>query len=297
MKKILITGGSGLLGSNVAKFAVSGFDVYATYHKNRISLKDVNCIAIDLSQKENLERISEINPDLIVHCAALTNIDFCEENPQEAYTHNVLSSCNMAELAKKTGAYLIHISTDCVFDGRAGNYKEDDRENPVNIYGKTKLEAEQKVLSISPESCVVRTNIYGWNELNKMSLAEWMIHKFETNSELPGFKDVWFSPIFVNDLIDVLFQLFENKYPGIIHIASREAITKLAFAQTIAEIFDYDPKVIKPVSFRDAGLRAPRGQNMSLNVMKAQDLFKKQLPDIRGGLERMKKVRNQQWVG
>lgn len=280
------------MGNNIAKLAVSKFDVYATYHKNKISLKDVNFIAIDLSQKEDLEKINEINPDFIIHCAALTNIDFCEENPQEAYNHNVLASSNIAQLAKETGAYFIHISTDCVFDGKNGNYKEEDRTNPINIYGKTKLEAEQKVLSIAPGSCVVRTNIYGWNELDKLSLAEWMIDKFKTKSELPGFKDVWFSPIFVNDLTDVLFQLFEKKYAGVIHIASREAITKLAFAQAIAEVFGYDSKIIKPVSFRDVGLKAPRGQNMSLNVMKAQGILKEQLSDIRDGLKRMKKSMN-----
>lgn len=296
MNKILITGGSGLLGSNIAQLAVSRFDVYATYNTHEVGLKDVHFFQADLTQKEDVNKIRKIRPDAIIHCAALTNIDFCEENPSVAHAHNVLASSYLAEVAKEIRAHMIYISTDCVFDGENGNYREDDVTNPINVYGKTKLEAEQKVLSIYPSSCVVRTNIFGWNKLNKFSLAEWMIDKLAQGKELPGFKDVTFSPILVNDLAEILFTLYEKKYAGVLHAGAADACSKLEFAYMIADIFGYVRTNIKPVNHCDVGLKAPRGKNLSLNGSKAQTVLSQELPDIRMGLQRMKQLQGSQYV-
>ena len=290
MKKILITGGSGLLGSNIAKLATSKFEVYAIYNQNKISMNNVNFFQINLTKKEQFDKINKINPDVIVHCAALTNVDYCEEHPEEAYSHNVLVSCNIAEVAKKTGAFLIHISTDCVFDGMKGDYKEEEETNPVNVYGKTKLKAEQEILSIHPSSCVVRTNIYGWNKRNKFSLAEWMINKLSNNEELPALRDIYFSPILVNDLIELLFKLKDKKYKGIINIVGSESCSKLEFACKIAEVFGFDKNKIKSIGISDLELKAPRGANISLNVSKAEKILNQRMPDVKTGLEKMKKL-------
>ena len=296
MNKLLITGGSGLLGSNIAKLAATKFDVYATYNKNEVRMKDVHFFHVDLTKKEQLVKIEQISPDLIIHCAALTNVDYCESHPNAAYDQNILASVNMAEIAQKIGVYLIHISTDSVFDGTKGNYKEDDMPNPINIYGKTKLEAEQKISSIHPHSCIVRTNIYGWNKRDKFSLAEWMLNKLTNNDELLGLKDVFFSPIFVNDLAEVLFKLEEKNYKDIIHIAGSEMCSKLDFAYTIAEVFDLDKGLIKPTSIHELGLKAPRGKNISLNVSKAEKILKVHLPKVKEGLVEMKKLHEEGYV-
>lgn len=291
--KILITGASGLLGGNLAKLAASEFDVFAAYNTHPVCIKDVSCFQTNFSFPESAGVVKRIQPDLIIHCAALTNIDHCEEDPKSAYENNVRASRHVADAARQFGAYMVHISTDCVFDGIKGDYKEEDTTGPINVYGRTKLEAEREVLSVCPGSCVVRTNIFGWNTIDKFSLAEWMIHKFKTQREFPGFRDVFFSPIFVNDLAGILFALYAKKFAGIIHVASRDAMTKLDFARTIAEVFGYDQGVIKSVSIHDVGLKAPRGHHMSLNVSKARILLGRDLPDVRGGLERMKSSRGQ----
>ena len=296
MNKILITGGSGLLGSNLSKLATSKFEVYATYNKNEVGMKDVHFFQIDLTKKEQLVKIEQIRPDFIIHCAALTNVDYCEDNPNETYNQNVLASINITEIAPKIGAYLIHISTDSVFDGAKGNYKEDDMPNPINVYGKTKLEAEQKILSIHAYSCIVRTNIYGWNKRDKFSLAEWMLNKLTNNEELPALKDIYFSPILVNDLAEVLFKLQEKKYEGIVHIAGSETCSKLDFAYIIAEVFGLDKSLIKPISIHELGLKAPRGRNTSLNVSKAEKILKEHLPKAKDGLVKMKKLHEEGYV-
>jgi len=296
MKKILVTGGSGLLGSNIAKLATSKFDVFATYNKNKVSMKDVYFFQIDLTKKEELSKVEQTKPDFVIHCAALTNVDYCEEHPNEAYNQNVLASIHMAEVAEKVGAYLIHISTDNVFDGEKGNYTEDDTPNPINVYGKTKLEAEQKVSLICSRSCIVRTNIYGWNKRNKFSLAEWMLSKLTNNEELPGLYDVFFSPILVNDLTKAFFKLLEKNYKGIIHIAGSEFCSKLDFAYMIAEIFGLNKNLIKPVSIRELGLKAPRGKNTTLNVSKAEEILRECLPGVKQGLEEMKRLLGEGYV-
>ena len=290
MNKILITGGSGLLGSNIAKLAALKFNVYATYNKNEVSMNKAHFFQVDLTKKERLIKIGQIKPNFIIHCAALTNVDYCEEHPNKAYNQNVLASVNIAEIAQRIGAFLIYISTDSVFDGTKGNYKEEDIPNPINVYGRTKLEAEQKVLSIHPHSCIVRTNIYGWNKRDKFSLAEWMLNKLTNNEELPALKDVYFSPILVNDLAEALFKLQEKKYEGIIHIAGSETCSKLDFAYMIAEAFSLDKGLIRPISIHELGLKASRGKNTSLNVSKAEKILKEHLPKAKEGLVKMKKL-------
>lgn len=296
MNRILITGGSGLLGSNISKLAISKFNVFATYNKRKISMNDAYLFQIDLTKKEHLGKMEQIKPDFIIHCAALTNVDYCEKHPNEAYNQNVLASINIAEIAKKTRAYLIHISTDSIFNGTKGNYKENDIPNPINAYGRTKLEAEQKISSIHPYSCIVRTNIYGWNKINKFSLTEWMLNKLINNEELPALKDIYFSPILVNDFIKTLFELQERNYRGIIHIAGSESCSKLDFAYMIAEVFALDKNLIKPVSINEVGLKAPRGKNTSLNVSKAEKILKVHLPKVKDGLKRMKELKEEGYV-
>jgi len=296
MNKIIITGGSGLLGSNIAKFAASEFEVYATYNKNEVSMKDVHFFQADLTKKEELVKIEHINPDFIIHCAALTNVDYCEDHPDEAYTQNVLTSVNIAEISRKIDAYLIYISTDSVFDGEKGDYKEDDTPNPINVYGKTKLKAEQTIPSVHTHSCVVRTNIYGWNKRDKFSLTEWMLNKLINNEKLPALKDIYFTPILVNDLTEVLFKLREQEYEGIIHIAGCESCSKLYFAYMIAEVFGLDKGLIKPISIHKLGLKAPRGENTSLNVSKAEKILKERLPKVKDGLKKMKKLHEERYV-
>lgn len=296
MYKLLITGGSGLLGSNLSKLSTPKFNVYAIYNTNQVEIKNVNFFQADLTKKEDFIKIEEIKPDSIIHCAALTNIDYCEGHAQEAYNQNVLASIYTAEAAKKAGAYLVYISTDAVFGGEKGGYKEDDEPKPISVYGKTKLEAEQKILSIWPHSCIIRTNFYGWNKINRLSLAEWMLNKLTNKEELPGLEDIYFSPIFVNHFIGVLFKLHEIKYKGVIHVAGGESCSKLGFAYKLAQVFGLDSSLIKSVSIHNLGLGAARGKNTSLNVSKAEKILQEYLPGIEEGLKEMKNLYDEGYV-
>ena len=278
------------MGSNVVKLAVSRFRVLATYHTHQVGMKDVDFFPVDLTEPRAVKTIQERLPDYIIHCAAQTNVDYCEEHPKEAYQQNVAASRYIAQAAHGVGAYLVHISTDAVFDGQQGNYNEENVPNPIQVYGQTKKEAEDVVLLECPNACVVRTNIFGWNKLGRLSLAEWMLQKLRKKEELPGFKDVVFSPILINNLAEVLFELLELKYKGILHIAGASSMSKLDFAYTIADVFDLDRQVIKSVSMRDVPLKAPRARDTSLDISKARRLFKTEIMDIWEGLEEMERL-------
>ncbi|MBA7704343.1 dTDP-4-dehydrorhamnose reductase [subsurface metagenome] len=253
-------------------------------------MRRVQSFQMDLSKAENFKEFADIRPNFIIHCAALTNVDYCEEHPMEAHQINTIMSTLVAQKARQIGAYLIHISTDFVFDGIRGNYDEKDIPNPINVYGRTKLEAEQKVISILPAACIVRTVIYGWNYQSKFSLAEWMISKLKNQEKLTAFRDVQFSPILVNDLAAILFKLEEEKYAGIIHIAAREACSKFEFAKLIAKIFNLDRTLIEPISIDQLELKAPRGKNNSLSVDRAEKILNMKLPTVEDGLEKMRKL-------
>lgn len=297
MKKIFVTGGSGLLGSTIINMALSKFDVYSNYNTNKVELKRVNFHKIDLCQSDEIKIIEEINPDLIVHCAALTNVDYCEKNAHMAYKVNVLATVNLMKIAKKIKAYVIYISTDSIFDGRKGNYKENDTKNPLNLYGKTKLEAEDKVLFGYDNSCIIRTNIYGWNRLiNKFSLAEWIINKLERNKRVFGISDVFFTPILVNDLSDIIFELYNRRYNGVLHVGSIDKCSKLDFAFKLARIFEFNEELVQPISINDLKLKALRGRDMSLDVSKAKKYLQVELPSIEEGLKKMKDLRDSGYV-
>lgn len=293
MEKIFVTGASGLLGSNIIETLSEKFQIYGSYNKNKVDFKKHSIIQTDLTNTEQTKSIEKICPNLIIHCAALVNIDACEKNPKNAYLQNIVSTENIVKIAEKTNSFLIHISTDAVFDGTKGNYSEKDETNPINIYGETKLQSEKIVENSDIESCIVRTNIYGWNKLNKFSLAEWMIDKLENNEKLNAFHDVKFTPILVNNLANALFEIYKKRINGILHVSGSESCTKYEFAKNVANVFDLDKNLIFPISVDDIHLKAKRGKNISLDTKKAQSLLDTKLFNVADGLKEMKRLKEE----
>lgn len=283
-----------MLGSNLCRmYSQNNAEKYEVYATGKIKPSLPNCsnYKLDILNKEDLKLIQKLKPEMIVHCAALVDLDYCETHPEEAKEINTAGAKNIASAAKKAGSYLVHISTDAVFDGNKGSYDENNLPDPVSVYGKTKLLAEKEISSSGAEYVIIRTNIYGWNKKDKFSLAEWMLDKLEKNEKLTAIKDVFFSPILVNNLGEAILELFALRYQGMLHVAGSESCSKLEFARKIAQVFNLKEDLITEISVEELNLKAKRTKNMSLNVEKAKTILKTRLLDVEEGLKKFKELR------
>jgi dTDP-4-dehydrorhamnose reductase len=293
MATILITGAGGLLGANlVLDGLASGHRVIGVDHQYPIRHPEADSLAADLCQAGAAESIlAAKRPDWVIHCAAATNVDGCEADPAMAFRLNRDMAEAVARGARAAGSRLVHISTDAVFDGERGGYQEEDVPSPINVYGQSKLEGEQAVTAAHQEALIVRTNIYGWNAQDKQSLAEWFLSNLEAGKRCPGFGDVWFSPILVNDLGRLLFAMLEAELTGVYHVSGGECVNKHDFGVRLARIFGLDPSLVEPVGAAQAALRARRGRQLCLNVDRVERALGAPLPTVEEGLTRFRDLR------
>lgn len=287
MMRILVTGVSGLLGLNFALRFCEQHDIVGVVCQNRLKNIPFRVIQADLAQTDvSWALVRQVKPEVILHCAALANVDTCENQPEFAYRVNAEVPGELADAARHSGARLIHISTDAVFDGLRGNYIEDDQPNPQNVYARTKLAGEQAVQNANPDALIARVNFYGWSLSGQRSLAEHFFHNLSAGREMKGFVDVFFCPLEVNDLAEILLRLIHLKVSGLYHVASGEALSKYDFGQRIAKRFGLNGSLIHPVSWQEAGLRAARSPNLTLNIDKLRKTLRDDPPGQEQGLNR-----------
>lgn len=266
--KILITGGSGMLGSNLSFLWANDFEV-ASVDTNPMPLPNVRSFCLDLRDGLKTKKtVREIFPQVIIHTAALTNVDYCEANPREAYLLNVEATRNLLEACRDIGRQFVYISTDFVFDGVKGRYNEDDKTNPLNVYGKTKLEGERAVIESGLNFLVVRTSIYGWNVLPKESFVETIINRLRQGQALTPFADQEFTPIYTETLGEIILDLLKRQKNGLYHIASSEIVSKYKFATLVAEEFGLQTKLLQPTLSSKVDFKSKRPNNVSLVVFK-----------------------------
>lgn len=297
MTKVIITGGSGMLGMSLVYSLGGEFDVFASYRTNHIEMKRARFIPLDITIKNEVFRVIEkINPDLVIHTAALTNVDFCEDNPEKAREVNICGTKNISEACAKSNAKMIYISTDYVFDGVKGNYSEKDDLNPINWYGKTKLEGEGEVKKLTNDYLIVRTSLYGWNIQKKLSFVEWVIVNLQKNLQINALEDQFSSLMFVNDFAEIILKLIKMNINGTYNIASCKKINKFEFAKKIAQVFSLDEDLILPITteelFKKIGRKAKRPKDVSLNISKAREELGIDAPSIENGLWHMKRLKD-----
>lgn len=284
-KRIIITGGSGLLAVNWAYKICSDHDVLLFTHEHSVNIPDTSCNNVDLTNINHIKNaISEFNADIIVHAAGMTNVDLCEQEPEKAYFTNVNISENVAIASKELGKTLVHISSDHLFDGSKPLVSEDEPTNPVNIYGETKAQAEKNILEIDTSALVVRTNFYGWGHQYRTSLSDWIIKLLEDNKKVPAFYDSYFTPVLLDQLVNATNDLIELGASGIFNISGDKRLSKFNFANAIAEIFDLDKKLIEKISINEASLTARRPADMSLSNRKTCTLLNRSIGELESGI-------------
>lgn len=289
MRHLLITGASGLLGANLLLEGVdAGYRVSAVCNQHPLQLVGAEVFCCDLAAPGvAMELLQRVRPDAVIHCAAATNVDVCEDDREMAFRLNRDMAAAVAQAGRSVGAHVIHISTDAVFDGEKGNYAEEDPPRPINVYAESKLAGEQAVRRADPSAAIIRTNLFGWNAQNKLSLSEWFLNRLQSDDPVPGFHDVWFSPILVNDLAHVLFMVAERQLEGLYHIGGRDCLSKYAFGQAIAAVFGLQPACLQSVSVDDVALRAQRSKRLCLQVGRIQKAVDETMPAVHAGLRRM----------
>ncbi len=283
---LLITGASGLLGSNLVLAAQSrSLETVAASHRATLSVPGIKSYQADLTSSAQInDLVLACRPRWIIHAAAATNVDWCEDHPDTCWQMNVEMPRSIAAAARAVDARFIYISTDSVFDGQRGSYTEYDVPAPLNRYASSKLTAEQAVQQELDHALIVRTNFYGWNLQNKPSLAEWILASLRSKSSVNGFTDVIFSPLLVNDLADFLLDLMTLDVKGIYHLVGAEACSKHDFAVHLADMFQLDRALVKPARIADMPLHAPRPKNTSLNIARVVEALGRPMPNLLSGL-------------
>ncbi len=267
--RIGITGASGMLGKAVLSLISKSYKIFATSRRKGLENNNIEWDCFDLTDFNMLDAwLNRIKPELLIHCAAIVNVDLCEENSDLAKALHVDSTEVIVKYMNYTKGRLIYISTDSVFDGnKIGAYTETDITNPLNVYAKTKLMGEKLAQSID-SSLVLRTNIIGWTKNEQVSFFEWILESLMVNKPLSLFNDVYFSPITVDELSLIIERIINKPIFGLYNCASGDNISKYDFGLKISEIFHLSSLNIKSVSVDNINLKAKRPKNMALDVSK-----------------------------
>lgn len=285
--RILVTGASGLLGLNLALEAAREHTVFATVNRNTLNTSAFSVLQVDLLAPGAVERLlDQTQPEWVIHCAALANLDACEANPALAEQLNTELPRKLAVYVAKGGARLVHVSTDAIFDGQRGDYSEEDSPNPLGVYAQTKLGGERAVTGANPDAIIARVNFYGWSLTGKRSLSEFFFYNLQAGKPVLGFNDVYFCPLLTNDLAHILIKMLEKGLGGIYHVVSSECISKYNFGVALAHKFGLDEDLISPSSVVQAGLKAARSPTLTLRTEKLSRALGNSLPGLSPGLER-----------
>lgn len=273
----IITGASGLFGSQLAQtFKEQGHEVLALFHqKPELITLDINKIQCDISNEKDVLSLKEyINyPSLIVHCAAVTNVDLCEKDKELCKAVNIDGTKNICELSRQTNSKLIYISTPSVFDGKRGNYKELDKTNPINYYNFSKAQGENHVLEYK-KGIVVRAIPLGLHpaERKSASFLEWLVSSFKNNLNINLFTDVRINPLTITTLSAMIAGVAPLLDNGVVHLGSRDVVSKADIGIEVKKFFPSYSGNLNLISMDNDSQIAERPKEMWLNVEKALSL-------------------------
>ena len=264
------------------------WSVYASTRSSTYPMPGVEWVQMDLEDNSCMERVvRSIRPYAIVHAAAMGNIDACQADREHAFRINAESTGFLAGLCAELEARMIAVSSDMVFDGSKGRYRETDPVNPVNYYGETKCAAEERVLGNCPNSvCGRAALIYGDPVFGGTSFSHQMLKRMEAGQPVTLFADQFRTPIEVRNLAEALLELAESDFTGILHLGGSERIDRLSFGRLMAEIRGFSDSLLIPARMGDFSSSAPRPADVSFDISMAECVLSTKLSGCREGMAR-----------
>ena len=277
MQTCVITGTSGYVGNYLAEKFCEEYSIVKLDRTHGVDLTDFVSVG---------SIIEESKPVVIIHCAVYKGLRKCEENKEEAYKVNVLATGNLAQISKSIGAKFIYFSTDYVFDGERGLYTEEDLPNPINYFGKTKLDAENVVREVGGNYAILRTSgVYGSPNGSNTNMDTWALEKLSRGEQIKAFADIHNSPTYVDDLCLGVKKVLEEDVSGTFHLAGSERINRYDFLRKMADIFGYDQNLIIPELSSSVETDFNRPLDTSLVSFRLSDKLNIQLSGMERGME------------
>ncbi|HLP88061.1 MAG TPA: NAD(P)-dependent oxidoreductase [Nostocaceae cyanobacterium] len=266
MAKILITGASGFLGWHLCQLAKQNYKVFGTYNSKAVEIPDVTTFKVDLTDFEQLKNIfHQIKPDAVIHTAALSQPNYCQNHPEISQLINVTASWNIAGLCADNFLPLVFTSTDLVFDGLNPPYKETDYVCPVNIYGEQKVEAEIGILCRHHQAIICRMPLmFGRETPTAKSFIQPFIEILKQGKELSLFVDEFRTPVSANTAAKGLLLALEQA-KNCLHLGGKERISRYEFGKLLVEVFQLPADKLKSCLQSDVKMSAPRPKDVSLD--------------------------------
>jgi len=261
LKKIYITGSKGYLGEKLTEFLQNEFIVKGSDKE------------IDITSDNIKKEIENFSPDILINAAAYADYKECEKNPALAKKINIKGVENLAEICLNNSIKFVQISTDFIFNGKKGYYKEEDEPNPINVYGRTKAEAEKKLLSKIKDLLIIRTStFYGFNINNKRPVfVNKVIDQLSNEKKYPVAADEISTPTLIDDLAESIAKLIKKEENGIWNIAGKETVSRYNLALKVAHVFNLNKDLIIPSTVKELGLENVRPKNCSLDTTKLSE--------------------------
>ena len=266
--KVLVTGSAGLVGQQVVKDLSNSHQVFSCYNESKPEYGD--SVKMDLKNREMISSIlTEKKPDIVIHLGAMTGVDLCEKERTSASEINTKATEIIAKECSKLNSFLVYVSTDYVFDGNLGMYKEDDVTNPLGFYGKSKLEGEKVVQNFSTNWCIARTSTPFGLHPTKKSFPMWVIENLQKQKQIDVLIDQFTSPTYIPNLSRMLIEISERHITGIIHTAGASKISRYQMASMVSDKLNLDRTLLKQISINKMTWVAQRPKDSSLDVSRA----------------------------
>lgn len=290
---VLLTGANGLLGQKIMlladRFAARGSTLVGTGRgPARGTAAGKPYEEADITDPARWEALfAQYRPQALLHTAALTMVDDAEDKRDECDAYNVTAVAMLADLCKKYNTHFIHISTDFIFDGTSGPYREEDTPNPLGYYGQSKLRAEEIVLASGTNHAILRTMLlYGYTPgMSRSNIVLWVKKSLEDNKTIKVVDDQIRCPTLVEDLAEATVLAWEKHATGIYHVSGAESMPILALAQRVARFFGLDESLIQPTDSASLNQRAKRPPITGFVIDKAQKELDYQPHSLEEGLK------------